>query len=66
MARKADAIRKWEVESWSNPPASAVEATKKYYSDDFQAYDAEGIVIGDKADHRQKVRNTGGQNHVYS
>lgn len=49
MTSKADVIRNWEDHSWSNPPASAVEATKKYYSEDFQAYDTEGNVIGDKA-----------------
>ena len=48
MARKADVIRNWEDMSWSNPPSSAVEATKKYYSDDFKSLDADGNVVGNK------------------
>lgn len=48
MASKAEVIRAWEDMSWSKPPASAVEATRKYYSDDFKSLDADGNVVGNK------------------
>ena len=49
MTSKADVIRKWEEESWANPPSSVVEATEKYYSDGFQGLDKDGKVLSDKA-----------------
>lgn len=49
MTSKTDVIRRWESESWSNPPTSAIEAAKKYFSDNFQGLDQNGNVISDKA-----------------
>jgi len=48
MNGKVDVVRMWHDESWTNPPASFVEAIEKYYSDDFQSLDKEGNVTGDK------------------
>jgi hypothetical protein len=49
MTSKADVIRKWHEESWANPPSSTVDSTIKFYSDDYQGFDKDGNVIGDKA-----------------
>jgi predicted ester cyclase len=34
--------------SWANPPSSLTEANMKYLSDDFQNFDVDGKVIGNK------------------
>jgi predicted ester cyclase len=49
VTSKADVVRKWEEESWVNPPSSTTEATEKYFSDDFRGLDKDGNVISDKA-----------------
>jgi hypothetical protein len=49
MGSKAEVIRKWHEESYTNPPSSVVEATEKFYSDDFQGLDKDGNVMSDKA-----------------
>ncbi len=49
MGSKVEVIRAWHDESYANPPSSMVEATEKYFSDDFQILDKDGNVMMDKA-----------------
>ena len=49
MISKAEVIRKWYEDSWTNPPSSIVEAAMKYFSDDYQGLDKDGNVMTDKA-----------------
>ncbi|MGD9093489.1 MAG: ester cyclase [Anaerolineales bacterium] len=49
MSSKADVIRSWYEESWTNPPSSMSEAATKYFSDDYQGLDKDGNVMTDKA-----------------
>ena len=49
MTSKADVIRKWYEDSWTNPPSSIEESAMKYFSDDYQGLDKDGNVMSDKA-----------------
>jgi hypothetical protein len=49
MSSKEDVIQRWYDESWTNPPASMVEAATKYFSDDYQGLDKDGNVMMDKS-----------------
>lgn len=48
MGIKLDLYKAYFEDAWSNPPASISEAGMKYFSDDFQSFDADGNVLGDK------------------
>jgi hypothetical protein len=48
MGSKLDVVKAWYEEAWSNPPESDVEATEKYFSDDFKSLDDKGNVVMDK------------------
>ena len=43
-------MEKWHEESWANPPSSVVQATEKFFSDDFKSLDKDGNVISGKAE----------------
>jgi hypothetical protein len=49
MSSKAEFVRTFFEAAWANPPASAVEASETYLSDDFQALDQDGNAQMDKA-----------------
>ena len=49
MSSKAEFVRAFFEEAWANPPASAVEASEIYLSDEFQAIDQDGNAQMDKA-----------------
>jgi predicted ester cyclase len=57
MTRKEDVLRRWHDESWANPPSSVVEATEKYFSDDYQGLDKDGNVISDKTAYIATTQN---------
>lgn len=48
MSRKLDLYKEYYEAAWANPPASLAEAGEKYFSDDFQNFDADGTVLGGK------------------
>jgi hypothetical protein len=43
-----DVVYAWNKASMANPPASLLEASQKYLSDDFQNIDKDGKVVADK------------------
>jgi predicted ester cyclase len=45
MASKKDVVKAYYENSWTNPPASILEAMEKYISDDFQSLDKDGNVV---------------------
>jgi predicted ester cyclase len=48
MTSKLDVVKAWYKMSWTNPPASNIEAAEKYISDDFQSLDRNGNLVMDK------------------
>ena len=50
MTSKIEVMEKWHEESWANPPSSVVQATEKFFSDDFKSLDKDGNVISGKAE----------------
>ncbi|MFL7893603.1 MAG: ester cyclase [Anaerolineales bacterium] len=48
MSSNMDLYKAFYEASWANPPSSLRDANMKYLSDDFQNFDADGKVIGDK------------------
>jgi hypothetical protein len=48
VSSKADVWKAYYKESWTNPPSSVIEATMKYYSDEFQGFDKDGNVVMSK------------------
>jgi len=49
MTGKLDLYKAYYDASWTNPPASFVEAGMQYLADDFRQIDADGKVTGDRA-----------------
>jgi predicted ester cyclase len=50
LTSKIEVMEKWHEESWANPPSSVVQATEKFFSDDFKSLDKDGNVISGKAE----------------
>lgn len=48
MSKALDVYKKYHDESWSNLPASYVEASMKYLSEDFKNLNKDGSVQGDR------------------
>lgn len=48
MTSKADLYKEYFNASWADPPSSFVEATKTYFSQDFQSLDKDGNVVQNK------------------
>lgn len=48
MGSKLDFYNRYYDASWSNPPASLIEANEKYLSDDFHNLDKDGNIEGNK------------------
>jgi hypothetical protein len=49
MNSNTDVVRIWHDESWTNPPSSVIKANEMYLSDDFQGFDKDGNLTGNKA-----------------
>lgn len=49
MTSKLDVYKAYYEATWSNPPASMVEANETYLAENFQNLDKDGNVIADKA-----------------
>lgn len=49
MGSKVDFFKSYTEAVWVNPPESVMKANQKYMADDFQNFDPDGNVTGDKA-----------------
>ena len=49
MSSKLDVYKAYTEAAWANPPSSVMEASETYLSEDFQNFDKNGNVLGDKA-----------------
>jgi predicted ester cyclase len=48
MTSKVDVVRRYIEAGYTNPPASIIETSKKYLSDDYQSLDKDGNVVMNK------------------